>query len=166
VVIAFVDAHRKEVLIDDPRRFDGVTAMGAGRELMDKLIDSVSDGVPAALIEVTKLGRTLKQPAAHVLAYFDRPGTATAPPKRLTGASNTSAAPPSGSRNLTNYIARRLLSVSSNPTASDPNSYTLDWMRLQWGHEELLEPQGPALPPTALGWSWACREPRRFARDQ
>jgi hypothetical protein len=30
---------------------------------MVKLIDSVSTGVPTALVEVTKLGRTLKTPS-------------------------------------------------------------------------------------------------------
>jgi hypothetical protein len=42
---------------------------------MSTLIESVSDGVPAALTELRKLGRTLKQRAGDVLAYFDRPGT-------------------------------------------------------------------------------------------
>jgi transposase len=54
-----------------------------GRELMVKLIDSVSDGVPAALVEVTKLGRTLKQRAVDVLAYFDRPGTSNGPTEAI-----------------------------------------------------------------------------------
>ena len=57
----------------------------AGRELMVNLIDSVSTGVPAALVEVTKLGRTLKTRAADVLAYFDRPGTYDAPAKAING---------------------------------------------------------------------------------
>jgi transposase len=34
---------------------------GAGRQLMQKLVDAVSRDVPAALIEVVTLGRTLKQ---------------------------------------------------------------------------------------------------------
>jgi transposase len=50
-----------------------------GRELMAKLIDSVSHGVPAALSEVITLGRTLKKRADDVLAYFDRPGTSNGP---------------------------------------------------------------------------------------
>jgi hypothetical protein len=68
-----------------------------GRELMVKLIESVSTGVPAALVEVTTLGRTLKKRAADVLAYFDRPGTSNGPTEASTAASNTYAAPPSGS---------------------------------------------------------------------
>jgi len=46
-----------------------------GRELMKKLIESVSHGVPGALTELRKLGRTLKNRAGDVLASFDRPGT-------------------------------------------------------------------------------------------
>jgi hypothetical protein len=45
----------------------------AGWTLMLKVIESVSHGVPAALIELATLGRTLKKRAADVLAYFDRP---------------------------------------------------------------------------------------------
>ncbi|GJF04265.1 hypothetical protein PSD17_32220 [Pseudonocardia sp. D17] len=59
----------------------------AGRDLMTRLIDSLSGGVPAALSELRTLGRTLKRRAEDVLAYSDRPGTSngrrshTAPPK-------------------------------------------------------------------------------------
>lgn len=35
----------------------------------------VTIGVPAALTEIRRLGRTLKQRAADILAFFDRPGT-------------------------------------------------------------------------------------------
>ena len=64
-----------------------------GRELMARLIDSISTGVPKALVEITKLGRTLKKRAADVLAYFDRPSTSTTgPPRRSTAGSSTCAA--------------------------------------------------------------------------
>jgi hypothetical protein len=46
---------------------------------MQQIIDSVSHGVPAALVEVVTLGRTLKKRAADVLAYFDRPRTSNGP---------------------------------------------------------------------------------------
>ena len=81
----------------------------AGRELMVKLIDSVSTGVPAALVEVTKLGRTLKQRAADVLAYFDRPGTSNGPTEAINGRLEHLRGSALGFRNLTNYIARCLL---------------------------------------------------------
>lgn len=44
-----------------------------------KLIADLGDGVPKALIEVAKLGRTLKKRVADMLAYFDRPGTSNGP---------------------------------------------------------------------------------------
>jgi len=80
-----------------------------GRELMTKLIASVSDGVPAALIEVITLGRTLKKRAADVLAYFDRPGTSNGPTEAINGRLEHLRGSALGFRNLTNYIARSLL---------------------------------------------------------
>ena len=67
------------------------------RTQMQQLIASVGQGVPAALADITTLGRTLKKRVDDVLAYYDRPGTPTAPPKRSTAGSNTSATPPSAS---------------------------------------------------------------------
>jgi len=62
---------------------------GRGRQLMEKLIDSVSRGVPAALSEIITLGRTLKKRAADVLAYFDRPGTSNGPTEAIQRAPRT-----------------------------------------------------------------------------
>ena len=70
---------------------------GRGRDAMAALIDCLREGVPAALTQLRRLGRTLNQRAGDVLAYFDRPGTSNGPPRRSTDASNTSAAPPSAS---------------------------------------------------------------------
>lgn len=56
-----------------------------GRQLMVKLIADISAGVPKALIEVARLGRTLKKRAADVLAYFDRPGTSNGPTEAING---------------------------------------------------------------------------------
>ena len=80
-----------------------------GRELMIKLIESVSHGVPAALVEVIALGRTLKKRAADVLAYFDRPGTSNGPTEAINGRLEHLRGSALGFRNLTNYIARSLL---------------------------------------------------------
>jgi len=67
-------------------------------QLMVKLIDSISSGVPKALTEIVTLGRTLKKRAADVLAYFDRPKAhPTDQPRRSTADSNTSAAAHSAS---------------------------------------------------------------------
>jgi len=69
-----------------------------GRELMVELIESLSQGVPAALTEVITLSRTLTKRTADVLAYIDRPGTCNGPTEAVARAdSNTSAAPPSAS---------------------------------------------------------------------
>lgn len=80
-----------------------------GRELMAKLIADLSTGVPKALIEVAKLGRTLKKRAADVLAYFDRPGTSNGPTEAINGRLEHLRGSALGFRNLTNYIARSLL---------------------------------------------------------
>jgi transposase len=80
-----------------------------GRELMAKLIDSVTHGVPAELSEVITLGRTLKKRAGDVLAYFDRPGTSNGPTEAINGRLEHLRGSALGFRNLTNYIARSLL---------------------------------------------------------
>jgi transposase len=80
-----------------------------GRQLMVKLIASVSSGVPRALSEVITLGRTLKKRAADVLAYFDRPGTSNGPTEAINGRLEHLRGSALGFRNLTNYIARSLL---------------------------------------------------------
>ena len=80
-----------------------------GRELMTRLIESVSHGVPAALTEIITLGRTLNRRAADVLAYFDRPGTSNGPTEAINGRLEHLRGSALGFRNLTNYIARSLL---------------------------------------------------------
>ena len=80
-----------------------------GRELMVKLINDVSAGVPKALVEVTKLGRTLKKRAEDVLAYFERPGTSNGATEAINGRLEHLRGSALGFRNLTNYIARSLL---------------------------------------------------------
>jgi transposase len=80
-----------------------------GRELMVKLIDSITRGVPNSLVEVVTLGRTLKKRAADVLAYFDRPGTSNGPTEAINGRLEHLRGSALGFRNLTNYIARSLL---------------------------------------------------------
>ena len=80
-----------------------------GRELMAAVIDSVSTGVPAALVEVITLGRTLKKRAEDVLAYFDRPGTSNGPTEAINGRLEHLRGSALGFRNLTHYIARSLL---------------------------------------------------------
>ncbi len=80
-----------------------------GKTKMQKLIDTLSTAVPAALVEVRTLGRTLKQRAADVLAYFDRPGTSNGPTEAINGRLEHLRGSALGFRNLTNYVARSLL---------------------------------------------------------
>jgi len=66
-------------------------------------------GVPDALTELITLGRTLKQRATDVLAYFDRPGTSNGPTEAINGRIEHLRGSALGFRNLTNYVARCLL---------------------------------------------------------
>lgn len=93
-----------------------------GRELMNTLIESVSSGVPAALTEVRRLGRTLKRRAADVLAYFDRPGTSNGPTEAINGRLEHLRGSALGFRNLTNYIARSLLETGGFRPQLHPRS--------------------------------------------
>ena len=77
--------------------------------MMQAVIDSVITGVPAALVEIRRLGRTLKQRARDVLAYFDRPGTSNGPTEAINGRLEHLRGSALGFRNLTNYVARSLL---------------------------------------------------------
>ncbi len=93
-----------------------------GRELMQKLIESVSQSVPAALTELISLGRTLKKRAADVLAYFDRPGTSNGPTEAINGRLEHLRGSALGFRNLTNYIARSLLETGGFRPRLHPES--------------------------------------------
>ena len=80
-----------------------------GKQLMQAVIDSVTAGVPATLVEIRKLGRTLKQREVDILAFFDRPGTSNGPTEAINGRLEHLRGSALGFRNLTNYIARSLL---------------------------------------------------------
>ncbi|SDI79166.1 Transposase, partial [Arthrobacter subterraneus] len=80
-----------------------------GKQMMQAVIGSVTSGVPAALIEIRRVGRTLKQRAADVLAFFDRPGTSNGPTEAINGRLEHLRGSALGFRNLTNYIVRSLL---------------------------------------------------------
>jgi transposase len=84
-----------------------------GPELMAKLIESVSQGVPSALNELITLGRTLKNRATDVLAYFERSGTSNGRTEAINGRLEHLRGSALGFRNLTNYIARSLLESGS-----------------------------------------------------
>ena len=93
-----------------------------GRTMMEQLIASVSSGVPAALREVVTLGRTLKQRAGDVLAYFDRPGTPNGGTEAINGRLEHLRGSALGFRNLTHYIARSLLETGGFRPQPHPRS--------------------------------------------
>lgn len=73
------------------------------------LIESLRAGIPAALVELRRLGRTLNTPAHDVLANFDRPGTSNGPTEAINGGLEHLRGSALGFRNLTHYIARSIL---------------------------------------------------------
>ena len=80
-----------------------------GKSMLREVISSVASGVPAALTEVRRLGRTLNRRAGDVLAFFDRPGTSNGPTEAINGRLEHLRGSALGFRNLRNYIARALL---------------------------------------------------------
>lgn len=82
---------------------------GLGKFLMQLLIDSLASGLPSGLGELRTLSRTLKQRAADILAFFDRPGTSNGPTEAINGRLEHLRGSALGFRNLTHYIARSLL---------------------------------------------------------
>ena len=93
-----------------------------GRQLMQGVIVSLSTGVPKPLIELARLGRTLKRRAADVLAFFDRPGTSNGPTEAINGRLEHLRGSALGFRNLTNYIARSLLEAGGFRPRLHPRS--------------------------------------------
>ena len=89
---------------------------------MAAVIDSLSAGVPKALKELARLGRTLKKRSADVLAYFDRPGTSNGPTEAINGRLEHLRGSALGFRNLTNYIARSLLETGGFRPRLHPQS--------------------------------------------
>ena len=80
-----------------------------GRAEMASVIEALSSGVPARLVELRKLGRTLARRACDVLAYFERPRTSNGPSEAINGRLEHLRGLALGFRNLTHYIARALL---------------------------------------------------------
>jgi hypothetical protein len=94
----------------------------AGCELMVKLIESLSAGVPRPLVEIAKLGRTPSKRAADVLSTSTGPAPATVQPKRSMAAWSACAAPPSASATSPTTSP----DPYSRQTNSDPD-HTLRW---------------------------------------
>ncbi|WP_455132377.1 transposase, partial [Microbacterium aurum] len=70
--------------------------------------------------EVRRLGRTLKQRAADILAFFDRPGTSNGPTEAINGRLEHLRGSALGFRNLTHYVARSLLEAGGFRPALHP----------------------------------------------
>jgi transposase len=80
-----------------------------GRKLLEHLIASLASGVPGALTEIARLGRTLSRRAQDILAYFDHPRTSNGPTEAINGRIENLRGNALGFRNLANYITRALL---------------------------------------------------------
>lgn len=90
----------------------------SGRAAMAAVIDTLREGIPAALVELRRLGWTLNHRAADVLAYFEQPGTSNGPTETLNGRLEHLRGLALGFRNLTNYIACCLLETGGFRTHS------------------------------------------------
>ena len=80
-----------------------------GKFVMQTVINALTSGVPIPLVEARRLGRTLKQRANDILAFFDRPGTSNGPTEAINGRLEHLRGSALDFRNLTHYIARSLL---------------------------------------------------------
>ncbi|MBG9267099.1 transposase, partial [Corynebacterium belfantii] len=56
-----------------------------GKKLLQLVIDDLMTNLPTGLVELKRLGRTLKRRAADVLAFFTRPGTSNGPTEAING---------------------------------------------------------------------------------
>ena len=114
IVRLFADPNLTEVEVTWSVYQDVVTAYrtadrGEGQKLLQAVIDALGSGLPAGLVKLRRLGRTLKRRAVDVLAFFTRPGTSNGPTDSINGRLEHLRGSALGFRNLTHYIARCLL---------------------------------------------------------
>lgn len=83
-----------------------------GKLIMQTVITSLTSGVPTLLVEVRRLGRTLTQTAADILAFFDHPGTSNTPTEAVNGHLEHLRGSAPDFRNLTNYTTRSPLDTA------------------------------------------------------
>ncbi len=81
----------------------------AGGRDLPALVESLRTDIPAALVALRRLGRTLNTRAYDILAYIDRPGTSNGPTEAINGRLEPLRGSALGFRSLNNYIARSLL---------------------------------------------------------
>ncbi len=87
----------------------------------EAVIDSLRQDVPAVLVEVRKLGRTLARRTEDLPAYFDRPRTSNGPTEAINGRLEHLRGSALGTRNLTNYIGRCLPKSRRTQTTTAPS---------------------------------------------
>ncbi len=92
------------------------------KQMMQLVIEAITTAVPAALVEIRTLGRTMTQRAVDILAFFDRPGTSNGPTEAINGRLEHLRGSALGFRNLTNYVARSLLEAGGFRPALHPQS--------------------------------------------
>jgi transposase len=92
-----------------------------GRWFLNQMIDTITTGVPPALIEVKKLAVTLSRRRDDVLAFFDHPGTSNGPTEAINGRLEYLRGIALGFRNITNYVARSLLHSGGFRPAFQPD---------------------------------------------
>src|SRR5699024_6741867 len=80
-----------------------------GKKLLRTVIDALTTNLPTELVELKRLGRTLKRRAADVLAFFTRPGTSNGPTEAINGRLEHLRGSALGFRNSTRCSARCLL---------------------------------------------------------
>ena len=112
--ILFADARHKDVhqlwkVYQELLKAYRHSNRGFGRRRLRRLIDLISQRVPARLAELRKLGYTLHRRRDDVLAYFDYPRTSNGPTEAINGRLEHLRGSALGFRNLAHYIARSLL---------------------------------------------------------
>lgn len=90
------------------------------KQMMQSVISTICADVPAELVEIRKLGRTMKKRAEDILAFFDLPGTSNGPTEAINGRLEHLRGSALGFRNLSHYIARSLLEAGGFRLALHP----------------------------------------------
>lgn len=88
--------------------------------MVHAVIESISRDVPTLLTELHRLGRTLKQRAADILAFFNRPGSLNGPTEAINGQLEHLRGTALSFRNLRHYIACSLLEAGGFPPQLHP----------------------------------------------
>jgi hypothetical protein len=121
---------------------------------MTDQMDSIATGVPAALVELRRLSRILKQRATDVLAYFDRPHTSNGPTEAINGRLEQFRGSPSASATSPTTSP----AASSKPAGSDPDytvkcdepNYRSRMPEFRGRPHPHIQPYRPGSPPISI----------------